>query len=154
MAAPLFGSKFESPAAKAFQARKSPDNKTLGDYPAADADPTSFKNGWVAKIKDNPKYPGFSLAAKFPNETADLTQQKINIASGSAYSNFEDPYTKSAADSFLDKYTLGVQKGIIAQEDAIFPENLGPLVAESATSRIASKDQNIKGQFPSQGVNV
>jgi len=103
-------------------------------------------------MKDNPDYRDFYTSSKFPDETAALSQQKIGLASQSAYSTFADPMVKSAADRFLDAYSVGVQRGLVEQDKAVFPENLAAFASESATSRI--NDENVKGEFPSRGVSI
>jgi hypothetical protein len=152
VAAPIYGTRKTSPADVAWRRGDAPDSGTLGEFREADADPNSFRDGWVAKMRDNPDYRDFYIGAKFPDETAAMSQQKIDIASQSAYSNFLDPQNKFAADRFLDAYSLSVQRGLIEPEKAVFPENLRYLATESATSRI--NDENVKGEFPSKGVSV
>jgi hypothetical protein len=152
VAAPIYGTRKTSPADIAWRRGDSPDGGTLGEFKKSDSDPKSFLNPWVAKIKDNPDYRDFYTGAKFPDETAAMSQQKIDIASQSAYSDFPDPRNKFAADRFLDAYSLSVQRGLIEPEKAIFPENLRFLASESATSRI--DDENVKGEFPSRGVSL
>lgn len=152
MASPIYGTRKTSPSDIAWRRGDPPDKGTIGEFKEADTRPESFRDAWVAKMKDNPDYRDFYSSAKFPTETALLSQQKINIASQSAYSNFPDPRNKFAADRFLDAYSASVQRGLIEPEKAVFPENLRYLATESATSRI--NDENIKGEFPSRGVSV
>lgn len=152
MAAPIYSTRKTSPADTAWRRGDAPDSGTLGEFKDSDLDPASFKDSWVAKMKDNPDYRDFYIGAKFGDETASLSQQKLDIASRSAYSNFSDLRNKLAADRFLDAYSLGVSRGLIEQDKAVFPENLAAFAAESATSRI--NDENVKGEFPSKGVSV
>jgi len=152
MAAPIYSTRKTSPADTAWRRGDSPDNGTLGEFKEADSDPTSFKDAWVAKMKDNPDYRDFYFGAKFGDETAARSQQKLDAASKAAYSNFSDPRNKFTADRFLDSYSAGVRRGLIEPEKAVFPENLAAFAAESATSRI--NDENVKGEFPSKGVSL
>ena len=152
MAAPIYGTRKTSPADLAWRRGDAPDSGTLGEFKESDTDPNSFRDSWVAKMKDNPDYRDFYTSAKFPDETAALSQQKIGLASQSAYSNFSDPRNKLTADRFLDAYSVGVQRGLVEQDKAVFPENLAVFAAESATSRI--DDENVKGEFPSRGVSL
>lgn len=152
MAAPLYGKRKTSPADLAWRRGDGPDSGTLGEFRESDTDPNSFRDAWVAKVKENPDYGPFYTSAKFPDETAALSQQKIGLASQSAYSTFSDPRNKFVADRFLDAYSVGVQRGLVEQDKAVFPENLAAFAAESATSRI--DDENVKGEFPSRGVSI
>lgn len=152
MAAPIYSTRKTSPADTAWRRGDSPYSGTLGVFRQADADPQSFRDSWVAKMKDNPEYRDFYRSASFPDETAALSQQKINVAAQSAYSSFPDPNNKFTADRFLDAYSAAVQRGMIEQDKAVLPENLAFLTTESATSRI--NDENVKGEFPSKGVSV
>ena len=154
MAAPLYGTRKTSPADLAWRRGDAPDSGTLGEFKESDTDPNSFRDAWVAKMRDNPDYRDFYTGAKFPDETAALSQQKLNIASQSPYSNFSDPRNKFVADRFLDAYALSVRRGLIESDKAIRPDNEGllALTTESATSRI--DDENVKGEFPSRGVSI
>lgn len=152
MAAPIFNTRKESPSDLAWRKGESPYRGTLGEFKKSDTDPTSFRDVWVSKMKDNPEYRDFYSSAQFPDETAALSQDKINVSSQSAYSSFPDPNNKLKADRFLDAYSAAVQRGIIEQDKAVLPENLAYLTTESATSRI--NDENVKGEFPSKGVSL
>jgi len=154
VAAPLYGTRKTSPADIAWRRGDSPDGGTLGEFKKSDSDPNSFRDAWVAKMRDNPDYRDFYTGAKFPDETAAMSQQKIDIASRSPYSNFSDPRNKFVADRFLDAYASSVRRGLIEPWKAIYPDNesLVALTTESATSRI--NDENVKGEFPSRGVSL
>lgn len=152
MSAPIYSTRKTSPSDTAWRRGDSPYSGTLGVFKQADTDPQSFRDSWVARMKDNPDYRTFYESARFGDDTAALSQEKINAASGSAYSTFPDPNNKLVADRFLDAYSVSVRRGLIEPDKAIFPENLASLTTESATSRI--KDENVKGEFPSRGVAV
>lgn len=152
MAASIFGTRKESPSDLAWRKGESPYRGTLGEFKKSDTDPASFRDGWVSKMKDNPEYRDFYTGAKFPDETAALSQEKLNVSSQTPYSSFPDPNNKLWADRFLDAYSSAVQKGVIESDKAVLPENLAYLTTESATSRI--NDDNVRGVFPSKGVSL
>lgn len=153
MAESLFTKRVDTPADLAFRQGKRPDDlNQLGPTSPAVTDPKAFANVF-AQQRFNPDISTFK-SSQFSDETAAASQNKINTASKTAYSNFTDPTLKANADKFLDAYTSAVQRGIIPQDEAVFPENLNYLVSQDATARIARKDQNVKGDFPSQGVSV
>lgn len=153
MANPLFLKRSDNAADRAFLQGKRPgDLNQLGPTSPAITDPKAFANAFVRQ-RFNPDITSLKNS-RFSDETAAASQNKIDMASKTAYSSFTDPTVKATADRFLDAYTGAVQRGIIPQDEAVFPENLNYLVSQDATARIARKDQNVKGDFPSQGVSV
>ena len=52
----------------------------------------------------------------------------------------------------MAKYPQGVDRGLIGNEEAVFPENLAKLRSEVATGGSSAASQNTAGIFPSKGV--
>jgi hypothetical protein len=143
-----------NPFDEAWRAGDSPYRGTLGPNRESSSDPASFRNGFVASLKDNPKFDNFVNEGTFSSETAQRSQDKINQASKSIWSNFKNPEDNKFADDFLSKYSEGVVRGIIAEEDAVDPKNLGYLVSQNAPAVSNEKSPETVGRFPNQGVQV
>jgi len=143
-----------NPFDEAWRAGDSPYRGTLGPNRESSSDPASFRNGFVASLKDNPKFDNFVNEGTFSSETAQRSQDKIKQASQSVWANFKNPEDNKFADDFLSKYSEGVVRGIIAEEDAVDPKNLGYLVSQNAPAGSNEKSPETVGKFPNQGVQV
>ena len=149
----LFTTK-SNPLDEAWRAGDSPYRGTLGPNREFASDPASFRNGFVASLKDSPKFDNFFNGATFSSDTAQRSQEKINQAANSIWSNFKNREDNKFADDFLTKYSEGIVRGIIAQEDAVDPKNLSNLVSQSAPAGSNEKSPETVGKFPNQGVQV
>ena len=149
-----FSKDYTSPADQAWRTGKGPDQGTLGPNRQADTDPTSFKDSFVSKLRDNPGYKNFYNGSVFSADTAAASQQKIDEQSNTADSTFKNPGDTSIANDFLTKYSEGVNRGLIQEEDAVTPDNLKAFTSEPAAARINEKDPNTVNKFPSQGVSI
>ena len=143
-----------NPLDEAWRAGESPYRGTLGPNRESASDPASFRNGFVAGVKDSPKFSNFFNEGTFSSETAQRSQEKLNQASQNIWANFKNPADNEFADDFLRKYSEGVVRGIIGEQDAVDPKNLAYLVSEPATSGSNEKSQETVGKFPNQGVQV
>jgi hypothetical protein len=149
-----FSKDYTSPADQAWRTGKGPDRGTLGPNRKADTDPTSFKDSFVSKLRDNPGYKNFYNGSIFSADTAAASQQKIDEQSNTSDSTFKDPGDTSIANDFLTKYSEGISRGLVQEEDAVRPENLAKFTSEPAAARISDKDPNTVNKFPSQGISV
>lgn len=151
-----FSRDYTNPQEREWRAGKSPYEKTLGPNRESASDPASFRSGFVAALKDNPRFNSFYSEGTFSDDTANRSQEKINQASKSVWANFEKPEDNERSNKFLKDYSLGVISGIIAKEDAVDPTNpeLLRLVSEPAPSGSNEKSQSTVGKFPTQGVQV
>ena len=149
-----FSKDYTSPVDKAWRTGESPDRGTLGPNRKADADPNSFKDTFVSKLQDNPGYKNFYNESVFSADTADASQQKIDEQSKTTDSTFKNPSDTRLANDFLTKYSEGVNRGLIQEEDAVTPGNLNAFTSEPAAARISEKDPNTVNKFPSQGVSI
>lgn len=149
-----FSKDYTSPADKAWRTGESPDRGTLGPNRKADADPNSFKDTFVSKLQDNPGYKNFYNGSVFSADTAAASQQKIDEQSKTTDSTFKSPNDTRLANDFLTKYSEGVNRGLIQEEDAVTPSNLNAFTSEPAAARISEKDPNTVNKFPSQGVSI
>jgi hypothetical protein len=149
-----FSRDYTNPQDREWRAGKSPYEKTLGPNRESTSDPASFRSGFVAALKDSPRFNSFYSEGTFPIDAADRSQKKINQASRSVWANFKNPEDNKFADDFLAKYSQSVIRGIIAEEDAVDPKNLDYLVSEPAPAGSNEKSQSTVGKFPNQGVQV
>ena len=149
-----FSKDYTSPADQAWRTGKGPDRGTLGPNRRSDTDPTSFKDSFVAKLQDNPGYKNFYNGSVYSSDAAAESQQQIKDQSKRTDSTFRNPEDKNLADDFLTKYSEGVSRGLVQEEDAVTSENLARFVSEPAAARISDKDPNTVNKFPSQGVSV
>ena len=146
-----------NPLDEAWRAGESPYRGTLGPNRESASDPASFRNGFVAGVKDSPKFSNFFNEGTFSSETAQRSQEKINQASRNIWANFKNPADNKFADDFLAKYSEGITRRIIAREHAVDPTDLNALaslVSEPAPSGSNEKSQETVGKFPNQGVQV
>ena len=149
-----FSKDYTSPADQAWRTGKGPDRGTLGPNRKSDTDSNSFKDAFVSKLRDNPGYKNFYNESVFSDDTAELSQQKINDKSKTPDALFKDPNDTDLANAFLTRYSEGVSRGLIQEEDAVKPENLAKFTNEPAAARISDKDPNTVNKFPSQGISV
>lgn len=149
-----FSKDYTSPADQAWRTGEGPDQGTLGPYRSSDQDPTSFRNSFVTKLRNNPDYKNFYNGSVYSADTAAASQEKINNAAKSSTATFKDLGNNNIANDFLTKYTEGIDRGLIEEDRAVKPENLAELTSEPAAARISAKDPNTANKFPSQGVSV
>ena len=145
-----FQQTYDNPAEKAWRSGTSPYSGTLG--PNRTADPK--KNTFAAEVRKNPEYQNFYSDRTF-YQVAPQSEQKIQAASQTFESTFQNPGDKSFADKFLQEYSMGVARGLIEADKAVRPENLARLVTQQATEGSNERDPNTVNQFPGQnGVKV
>lgn len=149
----LFTTK-SNPLDEAWRAGEGPYRGTLGPNRESDSDPVSYRSGFVANVKDNPNFARFFADGNFSSDTAQQSQEKLNQASQNIWANFKNPADNKFADDFLAKYSEGVIRGIIKEEDAVDPKNLNYLVSQPAPAGSNEKSQSTVGKFPNQGVQV
>jgi hypothetical protein len=133
----------DGPEDTAFMEGRGPaDRSQLGPYPSAVTDPKDFKNSFISQ-KFNPDKSTFWQQV-FSQETANLSQEKINRSSQTDEPNFPDPLNQLSRD-FLAKYSGpggAVERGLIEPDRAISRQSLSRFAQEPAASRINTKDQN------------
>lgn len=158
MALPPFSKRFNDPSDRAFREGRRPgDRSQLGPYPSAITDPRDFANAFINK-KNNPISDGFWKQV-FSQDTANQSQEKINLASQSDEPAFPGPMNELAKD-FLAKYSGpggAIERGLIEPDRAVSKDTLARFAQEPAASRINSKDPNTAGtsQFAGAGgINV
>lgn len=144
----FFSKNSTSPSEQAWRTGKPPDNQTLG--PNKNLGPDSFRNKFVARVRENPDFDGFYQQV-FGAETAQRSQDKLNNASVTNEALFIDERNNALANDFLGKYYKGVSRGLIEEDRAVFPENLSRLVTENAIAGSNLKDPNTTNQFPGAG---
>lgn len=144
---PTFSKSISSPQDQTWREGKSPYSGTLGRNRTT----SEFTDSFVAKLKDNPDYEGFYGNSSFNQETAQQSQQKINLASRTQEPVFSNPADNPFAKDFLAKYSEGVSKGLISEEDRVGPDKLSILVSQPATAGSSEKNPGTANQFPGQG---
>jgi hypothetical protein len=149
-----FSQDYSGPVKQAWLTGKGPDEGTLGPNRKTDTDSGSFKNSFVSKLRDNPGYKNFYNGSVFSDDTAELSQQKINDKSKTPDALFKNPNDTDRANAFLTRYSEGVSRGLIEEEDAVTPDNLARLTGEPAAAGASEKDPNTVNKFPSQGVSI
>lgn len=144
---PAFSKSSTSPADQAQREGKSPYSGTLGPNRAA----VDFTNAFVSKLRDNPDYNNFYTGSNFTQDTANLAQQKIDTSAQSFAPAFANPADNPFANDFLAKYTQGVERGLISEEDRVGPDKLSILVSQPATLGSSQKSPNTVSRFPGEG---
>jgi hypothetical protein len=130
----------DGPEDTAFMEGRGPaDRSQLGPFPSAVTDPKDFKNSFINQ-KFNPDKSTF-WQQTFSQETANLSQEKINRASQTDEPNFPDPLNTLSRD-FLVKYSNAIERGLIEPDRAVSSQSLARFAQEPAASRINTKDQN------------
>lgn len=148
MAFKSFSKDYTSPSDQAWRTGKSPDNQISG--PNKNLGPESFRNNFITKSRKNPDFDGFYQQV-FGAETAQQSQDKLDNAFRTNEALFTDERNNALANDFLSKYSQGVSRGLIEEDRAVFPENLGRLVTENAIAGSNLKDPNTTTQFPGTG---
>lgn len=153
MASSIFSTRYD-PQDKAFFAGKRPsDDNQLGIFPYGIDDPRKLNSPFV-QPKFNPNYAKIYQTGQFTDDVAAQSQQKIDDSYFSGLASFPDENTNKRANTFLQGYAAAVANGFIPKEQHVGPENLMSIISQDAASKIARKDPNTKGDFPSQGVSV
>lgn len=144
---PPFSKSSSSPQDQTWREGKSPYSGTLGPNRAA----ADFTDAFVSKLKDNPGYENFYGGSNFNQETAQKSQQKINQSATTQEPAFLNPDDNPFAKDFLSKYSEGVTRGLISEEDRVGPDKLSILAAQPATAGSSEKNPGTTNQFPGQG---
>jgi hypothetical protein len=121
------------------EGRRPADSSQLGPYPSAVTDPRDFKNSFISQ-KFNPDKSTFWQQV-FSQDTANLSQEKLNYAAQTNEPNFPEPLNQLSRD-FLVKYSGAVERGLIEPDRAISRQALAVFAQEPAASRMNTKDQN------------
>lgn len=151
MALPPFIKRRDSPADKAFVAGDRPADKSqLGPFPSAVTDPRDFKNEFIGQ-RFNPGKKEFWQQV-FSQETADASQEKLNLAYQTNEPNFPEPMNQLARD-FLAKYSGpggAIDRGLVPLERAVLSQSLAVFAQEPAGSSINTYSPETAGtsQFP------
>ena len=117
----IFSQDYTKPDAQAFRDKSPVAAGTTGPYAPAKADPTSYRNAFVAQLKKNPPSQQF-YSQVFSAKDAEESQSRIDSL-GNA-SNFSNPGDQSLAKDFLSKYTQGGERGLIPQDQMITQETI------------------------------
>lgn len=156
MVLPAFSKDYSDPFSRAFREGRSPDeNNQLGPY-ASRPNPKDFAASFAGQFKENPSKLAFWQQA-FSQDTANQSQEKINLGSQSDLPSFKDPNDNQLAQDFLTKYSGpggAIDRGLIAPEDAISKESLASLASQPAAARMNTTSKDTAGKFPNQGVQV
>jgi hypothetical protein len=136
---PPFSKDYTSPTDQAWREGKSPDAKTLGPNAA-----TTFKDTFANKVNKNPGYKGFYDNGFF-QETANLSQQKIDAASQTNEPNFADPRDNPIARGFLDRYLVS---NLMEEEDKVSPDKLRYISSQEATAGSSERSPQTANKFP------
>lgn len=142
-----FTKSYSSPQDQAWREGKSPYSGTLGPNRTA----FDFTNAFAAKLKDNSNYENFYRGSSFTQETAQKSQQKINQSALSQEPAFSNPNDNPFAKDFLSKYSEGVARGLISEEDRVGADKLSILASQPATAGSSEKNPGTANQFPGQG---
>lgn len=142
-----FSKSSSSPQDQTWREGKSPYSGTLGPNRTA----ADFTDAFVSKLKDNPGYENFYGGSNFNQETAQKSQQKINQSATTQEPAFLNPDDNPFAKDFLSKYSEGVTRGLISEEDRVGPDKLSILAAQPATAGSSEKNPGTTNQFPGQG---
>lgn len=148
---PTFSKSYSSPQDQAWRAGKSPYSGTLGPNRTT----SDFKDTFVADLKDNPRYENFYSGSNFNQETAQKSQQKIDQSSTTQEPVFSNPGDNPFAKDFLSKYSEGVARGLISEEDRVGADKLNIFASQPAAAGSSEKNQNTTNQFPGQsGIQI
>lgn len=147
---PTFSKSNSSPQDQTWREGKSPYSGTLGPNRT-----TAFTDTFVAKLKDNPGYENFYSGSNFNQETAQKSQQKINQSATNQEPVFSNPDDNPFARDFLSKYSEGVARGLISEEDRVGADKLSILASQPAAAGSSEKNPNTTNQFPGQsGIQI
>ena len=113
-------------------------------------------DAFQAKLRsENPRYEDFYSGSRTFNEVAhDICRAPAQAAMSSepAFSNEGD---NSFARDFLMKYSEGVQRGFVSEEEAVGPDRLARIASQPATAASNESSPETAGKFPgASGVNV
>jgi len=144
---PSFSKSSSSPQDQAWREGKSPYSGTLGPNRTA----YDFTDAFVAKLKDNPGYENFYGNSNFNQETAQKSQQKINRSATTQEPAFSNPNDNPFAKDFLFKYSEGVARGLISEEDRVGADKLSILASQPASAGSSERNPGTANQFPGQG---
>lgn len=154
---PPFSKRYDNPAERAFRAGDRPgDTNQLGPNPTPVTDPKDFANAFVQQ-RFNPDKKTFWSNSIFSSDTAEQSQQKIDVAAGSDFGNFKDPRDTQFVNDFLMKYSGpggAIERGLVEPDRAITKESLARLVSQPGTAGASQRDPNTASKFPSQGVAI
>jgi len=113
-------------------------------------------DAFQAKLRsENPRYEDFYSGSRTFNDVANMSQMKIDQAASSSEPTFANDGDNSFARDFLAKYSQGVQRGFVAEEDAVGPDRLARIASQPATAASNESSPETAGKFPgASGVNV
>lgn len=151
MNSPPFSQNYNS-TGKAFLAGKPADAGTLGPYPRSGRDPESIKNGFVARLAENP--PAKSLySSGFFNKDA---EERRNYYDNLGYDSFnsDNPNDNKIAYDFIGKYIS--DNGLVPQEEKVLPENAYAFRSQQPATNVGSSDYTAADRIkpPGSSFNV
>ena len=124
----IFNQRYGGPDDQALRDKKPVDAGTTGPYSPAGADPTSYKNPAVSKLRrNNPEARNFYQQA-WSLDDANEQQKRIDGLNNSP--NFSNPNDQKLAQKFAQDYAKGVSRGLVAQEDAISEQTIAPFQSQ------------------------
>jgi hypothetical protein len=136
MNSPPFSQNYNS-TGKAFLAGKPADAGTLGPYPRSGRDPESVKNGFVARLTENP--PAKSLySSVFSNKDAAERFEHYNKLGYNSF-NSDSPEDNNIAYDFIGKYIA--DNGLVPQEEKVLPENAYAFRSEQPGKNIGPNNE-------------
>ena len=105
--------------------------------------------------KENPRYDDFYSGSRTFNDVAAMSQAKIDQAASSPEPTFANPGDNSFAKDFLAKYSVGVQRGFVGEDEAVGPQTVARIASQPATAASNESSPETAGKFPgASGVNV
>jgi hypothetical protein len=138
MSLPLFNQNYTSLSAQAFRDGKPADAGTIGPYPRVGNDPAAIKNGFVARLEENPPAKSFYDTGFF-NKAAQKKQNFYNQLGTNP--NFADERDTKIGKDFLAKYVEGAeQRGLIPVDEMVSPENSRAFMSQQPAEGIGSSN--------------
>ena len=124
----FFSQDYTHPNAQAVRDKKSVSANTTGPNAPAKIDPTSYRNAFVAGLKDsNPR--SFEIYSQvFSAKNAEDTQHKIDDLNDQP--NFTNKGDQALAKDFVKKYAEGVDRDLLSKDDAINQQTIAAYQAK------------------------
>jgi len=123
-----------NPDEQAFAKGASIDAGTLGLYPRSSTDPGSYRDKFVSQLRKNPPAKNFYQQVWSADSVQDV-QKKIDGLNDQP--NFFNPGDQAIAKDFLSKYTEGISRGLLPEDESVSQKTIASL----------------QTQQPGQGVN-
>ena len=136
-----FSENNSSPADRAWASNTSPFLGTLGPNRTT-ATPTT--NPFVAKLKDNPKYPSF-YNAEFSPDDVKKSQREYEIETVDPNPNLANGPDNPYAKGFLDRYVVSM---LVPEEDKVGPSRVRAMLPEPAMAGASVNNPNTANKFP------